>query len=127
MVTMRSCSGMKAESALSIVVLPEPVPPEMMRFTLETTEARRKPAAASLMLPMRIRSSTPKRSFWNLRMVITGPPTAIGESTMFTREPSGRRASTIGEDSSRHRPTGATMRSAMRGTCAASRKRAELT
>ena len=127
MVTMRSCSGMKAESALSIVVFPEPVPPEMTRLTLETTAARRKPAAASLRLPMRIRSSMPKRSVWNLRIVITGRPTAIGESTMLTREPSGRRASTIGEDSSRRRPTGATMRSAMRRTWAASRKRAELT
>ena len=30
MVTRRSFSGMKADSALSIVVLPEPVPPEMI-------------------------------------------------------------------------------------------------
>ena len=35
----------------------------------------------------------------------------------FTREPSGRRASTIGLDSSMRRPMGETMRSMMRITC----------
>ena len=37
--------------------------------------------------------------------------------TALTREPSGRRASTIGLDSSTRRPMGATMRSMMRITC----------
>ena len=35
MVTIRSFEGMNPESALSKVVLPEPVPPEMMMFNLD--------------------------------------------------------------------------------------------
>ena len=33
MVTSRSSPGMKADSVFSSVVLPEPVPPEMMMFS----------------------------------------------------------------------------------------------
>ena len=40
----------------------------------------------------------------------------------LTREPSGRRASTIGDDSSMRRPSGATIRSMTRITCSLSRK-----
>ena len=40
----------------------------------------------------------------------------------FTREPSGRRASTIGELSSMRRPTRDTMRSMICSRCASSRK-----
>ncbi len=39
MVMRRSLSEMKADSALSIVVLPEPVPPEMMVVTRALTAA----------------------------------------------------------------------------------------
>ena len=46
----------------------------------------------------------------NLRMVSDEPSTASGGITAQTRDPSGRRASTIGEDSSMRRPSGATMR-----------------
>ena len=48
-------------------------------------------------------------------MVSTGPSSASGGSTTFTREPSGRRASHSGSDSSARRPSGARMRSI---TCA---------
>ncbi len=44
----------------------------------------------------------------------TGPTRERGGMMAFTREPSGRRASTMGEDSSTRRPRGATMRSMMR-------------
>src|ERR1035441_7337266 len=42
MVMMRSSSGMKRESALSMVVLPEPVPPEISTVILHCTHAERK-------------------------------------------------------------------------------------
>ena len=51
------------------------------------------------------------RFFGNLRMVMLGPRIASGGMMAFTREPSLRRASTIGELSSIRRPSGVTMRS----------------
>ena len=53
-------------------------------------------------------------------MVSTGPISDSGGMMALTREPSGRRASTIGEDSSMRRPSGATMRLMMRITCSSS-------
>ena len=53
-------------------------------------------------------------SLANFRIVRNGPPMASGAMTAFTREPSGRRASTIGVDSSTRRPTWATIFSMMR-------------
>ena len=53
-------------------------------------------------------------------MESSGPSTASGGMTAFTREPSGRRASTIGEDSSTRRPTRETIFSMMRSRCALS-------
>src|ERR1700730_5786523 len=47
-------------------------------------------------------------------MVMLEPCTASGGITMFTREPSGRRRSTIGEDSATRRPIRATIRSMTR-------------
>ena len=41
MVAMRSTSGMKLDSTLSKVVLPEPVPPETMRFLRSFTHSSR--------------------------------------------------------------------------------------
>ena len=52
----------------------------------------------------------------NFRMVMTGPTNDRGGMIAFTREPSVRRASTIGLDSSTRRPIGAMMRSMMRMT-----------
>ena len=58
--------------------------------------------------------------------VIVGLFGATGGMITLTREPSGRRASTIGDDSSTRRPSGATMRSMMRMMWPSSRKRTEL-
>ena len=62
MVTMRSSSGMKEESTLSSVVLPVPVPPETMMFSLAShagvAGARPSPASACR---SSIRSSTCER------------------------------------------------------------------
>ncbi len=49
-------------------------------------------------------------SFLNLRIVSAGPSIASGGTMALTREPSARRASQIGEDSSTRRPTWLTMR-----------------
>ena len=62
-------------------------------------------------------------SFLNLRMVSAGPSIASGGAMTLTREPSGRRASQIGEDSSTRRPTWLTMRWQMFSSCWLSRKR----
>ena len=52
----------------------------------------------------------------NFRMVMTGPTSDSGGMMALTREPSVRRASTIGDDSSTRRPIGAMIRSMMRMT-----------
>ncbi len=57
------------------------------------------------------------------RIDSTGPSIASGGMIALTREPSGRRASTIGLDSSTRRPTRLTMRSITAMRCASSRKR----
>jgi len=54
----------------------------------------------------------------NFRMVMVGLFGATGGMITLTREPSGKRASTMGLDSSTRRPSGATMRSTMRMMCA---------
>ena len=58
-----------------------------------------------------MRSLTCSLSRLNLRMVMHGPLSASGGMMALTREPSLRRASTSGLDSSMRRPMGATMRS----------------
>ena len=60
----------------------------------------------------------------NFRMVSDGPSTARGGITALTREPSGSRASTIGDDSSTRRPTRQTIRSMTWRSCASEVKRA---
>ncbi|MNY30956.1 hypothetical protein D3C86_1650930 [compost metagenome] len=61
MVTMRSSLGMKPESTLSRVVLPEPVPPEMKTLSLARMLHLRKWAMSALSEPYLIRSSMPSR------------------------------------------------------------------
>ena len=57
------------------------------------------------------------RSAGKRRIDRSGPSTASGGITALTREPSGRRASTIGELSSIRRPTPLTIRSITRIKC----------
>ena len=110
-VMMRSRSGMNDESTFRSVVLPVPVPPEIRTFSLPSTHASRKAAAWCERLPKATRSSMVSGSRENLRIVSDGPVIASGGMIAFTREPSGRRASTIGLDSSIRRPVWATIRS----------------
>ncbi len=58
----------------------------------------------------------------NRRIDSTGPSSASGGMIALTREPSGKRASTIGDDSSTRRPTRLTMRSMIASRCALLRK-----
>jgi hypothetical protein len=109
MVTMRSSTGMNPDSTLRKVVLPVPVPPEMMMLALASTAALRNPKPASLQLPNRMRSSTWNGSRENLRTVSSGPFSASGRITALTREPSASLASHSGWRSSMRRPTVRTM------------------
>ncbi len=120
-VTMRSSFGMNAETALSVVVLPEPVPPEMRMLSLPRTQADRKCAARGVTVPKVIRSSIVYGSRENFRIVSVGPRSASGGMIALTRLPSGRRASTIGDDSSMRRPIGDTILSMIRSRWASSR------
>ena len=63
----------------------------------------------NLSVPNETMSSTVSRCLANFRTVSDGPSIASGGITAFTREPSARRASTIGDDSSMRRPTADTI------------------
>ena len=102
---------MKLDSVLSSVVLPEPVPPLMMMLSRALIAPSRSMTISGVKAPNCSRSSSvsglePKR-----RMVTAGPSRASGGMIALTREPSGRRASHIGDVSSMRRPTFDTMRS----------------
>ena len=108
----RSVSGMNDDRMLSSVVFPEPVPPETRMFNRARTHERRNVISSGLAEWKRLTTSVgPHFSLVNLRMVRHGPLSAIGGMTTLTREPSLRRASQIGVDSSTLRPTRLTMRS----------------
>ncbi len=97
---------------LSRVVLPEPVPPETRMFILARTQERRNVISSGLAEWNRLTMSVgPHFSLVNFRMVRHGPFRAIGGMTTLTRDPSFRRASQMGVDSSTLRPTRLTMRS----------------
>ena len=111
MVTMRSVLGMKLDSVFSSVVLPEPVPPEMMMFSRALIAPSRSMTISGVKALKFSRSSSfsglaPKR-----RMETQAPSSASGGMMALKREPSAIRASTIGQVSSTRRPTRETMRS----------------
>src|SRR5712692_11690513 len=103
---------MKDERMLRRVVFPEPVPPETRMFKRARTHDRRKVISSGLEERKRLTTSAgPHFSLENLRTVRQGPLRAMGGMTTLTREPSLRRASQMGVDSSTLRPTRLTMRS----------------
>ena len=105
---------MKLESTLSSVVFPVPVPPLTTMLRRPFTHWSMKCATCGVNDPKPMRSSTVYGSLENFRMVMNGPPIDSGCTTTLTREPSGRRASTIGFASSTRRPTWLTILSMMR-------------
>ena len=102
---MRSSSGTNDDSALSIEVLPEPVPPATTMLRLPSTQARRKSRHASVSAPTASRRSTVSRSLGKRRIDMHTPARAAGGSMTATRLPSGRRASRMGCSASTMRPT----------------------
>ena len=119
-VTIRSRSEMKLESTLSRVVLPAPVPPLIRQFRRARTQCARKSSIGCVSAFSVTRSPALSRSAGKRRMDRMGPSTASGGMIALTREPSARRASTIGELSSILRPTPLTMRSMTRSRCLSS-------
>src|SRR5215213_3412503 len=99
MVIRRSLGEMYDERALSIVVLPEPVPPDTMTDIRPRTAAVSTSAIGGLIAPISTSRSMENGRLENFRMETRGPSTATGRTATLTRDPSGRRASTIGEDS----------------------------
>ena len=123
MVTIRSLFGIDAESAFRSVVLPEPVPPEMSMLHWASMQRDRNSTDCSESEPMLIMSSIDRRRRLNFRIVRSGPESESGAMIAFTRLPSGRRASTIGDDSSMRRPICDTILLMMRRRCDSSVKR----
>ena len=107
---------------LSVVVFPEPVPPEMTMLRRPRTQALRKSRTAGENVPKAMRSASVNGSCENFRMVSMAPSSATGAMTALTREPSGRRASTSGLASSMRRPTRPTILSMTRRRCASLRE-----
>lgn len=114
---------MKNASAFSSEVLPELVPPDTRMLQRPFTAALSRRKMSSLNEPRVSRSLGLSGSWRNLRIDTMGPSTDSGSITTFRRPPSGRRASTMGLDSSSRRPSGARMRRTMRNTCWLSEKR----
>ncbi|CAB4965469.1 unannotated protein [freshwater metagenome] len=105
-VTTRSSAGMNAATALSNVVFPAPAPPLTMMLHRDCTAH-----SSNFATPGEQTSGNWIVRAPNLRMVSSGPSTESGGTTPLTREPSGSRASTIGDVRSMRKPSGATMRS----------------
>ena len=93
MVIRRSFSEMNADSALSMVVLPEPVPPEMIVVMRAFTAA---PSSSAICGRSALNSTSLLRRngfVENLRIETSGPSTPIGRTATLTRVPSSKRAS----------------------------------
>ena len=90
------------------------MPPLISTFSRALTQCDRKSSIGRVSARSVTRSSAFSRSAGKRRIESSGPSTASGGMIALTREPSGRRASTIGELSSTRRPTALTMRSMTR-------------
>ena len=114
---------MKADRALSSVVLPEPVPPLTRMLRRAATAAASSSWSSSVSVPSSTSSVGPGRAAEKRRIDSEGPSTASGGMTTWTREPSSSRASTIGLSSSTRRPSGARIRSiASRSDCSEAKR-----
>src|SRR3954454_8620131 len=102
---------MNAERAFRSVVLPEPVPPLTRMLRRAPTAASSWSWRPSVSVPSSTSSRGPGLAAANRRIETVGPSTASGGMTTWTREPSSRRASTIGLSSSTRRPSGVRIRS----------------
>lgn len=96
MVMTRSSCGIKFDIAFRNVVFPEPVPPQMKMLYFAFTSISSTCATSGVMDPYRRSICTVIGVLENFRIVTIAPFREIGGSTTLTREPSGRRVSTIG-------------------------------
>ena len=80
----------EADSTFSVVVLPEPVPPEIRMFSLPRTQARGTRPAFGVSVPNAIRSSHREGVARNFRIVSVGPLTASGGMIALTRRAVGQ-------------------------------------
>lgn len=110
MVMMRSRGGIRPERALRRVVFPVPVPPLTITLKRARTKAARSISICSSREPRSI-SSGRVYARGKRRIVRVGPVRESGGMITLTRSPVGRRASTMGFDSSTRRLTVETMRS----------------
>ena len=95
---------MKLVRQFSRVVLPDPVPPEIRMLQRDRLMIRSTSAPSAEMPPEATNSAIVRFCLRNLRIVSDAPSIASGGTTTLTREPSGSRASQIGDDSSTRRP-----------------------
>ena len=110
-VTTRSAASTKPARAPSVDVFPEPVPPHTSTLQRARTARPRKSSNGPARVPEVTRSAPVKPRGRKRRIVSTGPSSASGGRTTWTREPSGSRASASGSASSARRPSGARIRS----------------
>ncbi len=120
-VSTRSPGSIIFDSALSMVVLPEPVPPEMTMFIRHAPAIFSAVHIFSDIEPNSLSMSRVIGFSENLRMEIAVPRSDSGGTITFTREPSLRRASASGVVWSTRRPTWLTMRCAIWNRCVSSR------
>src|SRR5581483_8808541 len=106
------------ERALSRVVLPDPVPPEMMIFSRQRAAISRAWPSSGENVPSSQNFDIVILDFENLRIEMQGPFRLRGGITTLTRLPSASRASSIGLDSSTRLPIDDAMRWATCRTCA---------
>ena len=85
--------------------MPLPVPPEISMLTSALDRPASTSPISGVRLWLAMRLSICSGTAAKRRIDITGPSSASGGMITFTREPSGRRASAIGLDSSTRRPT----------------------
>jgi hypothetical protein len=117
----RSPGSIIFDSALSIVVLPEPVPPEMTMLKRHAPAILSAVAIFSDMLPPFAIMSSVIGLAENLRIEIAVPRKLSGGTMTFTRLPSLRRASASGVVWSTRRPTELQIRCAIWNRCSSSR------
>ena len=108
---------MNDDSALSSVVLPEPVPPEMITLSRASTIACSTSTTLAGIEPYEIMVAILIGILENLRIDSSDPSMAKGATIALTREPSASRASTNGDDSSTRRPTAETIFWMIRSRC----------
>ncbi|CNI23133.1 Uncharacterised protein [Yersinia enterocolitica] len=121
-----SFSDIYIDNALSNVVLPEPVPPEIITLTRQLAAIMRKLAISLLMAPISTKSSNFRLLLLNFRIESTVPSNAIGLIATLIRLPSIKRASASGRPSSIRRLARCIKRLAISVNCSLLIKRREV-